>query len=56
MSVSDTAIAKRIQLTLGETRSQKTGNLLDQRVGGDEGIVLARKFLTQVSSTVRFLC
>lgn len=43
------------QLTLGETRTQETGNLLDQSVGGDKGIVLAGKLLDQFLILVKLL-
>ena len=42
-------------LTLGETRTQETGDLLDQGVGGDEGIVLASKLLDELLVLVKLL-
>jgi hypothetical protein len=35
-------------LTLGETWSQETRNLLDEGIGSDEGVVLARELLDQL--------
>jgi hypothetical protein len=40
---------------LGETGSEKTGNLLDQGIGGDEGIVLASKLLDELLVLVKLL-
>jgi hypothetical protein len=37
-----------IGLTLGETRAQETGDLLDQSIGGDKGIVLAGELLDKL--------
>lgn len=42
-------------LTLGETRTEDTGDLLDQGLGGDEGIVLARKLLDELLVLVELL-
>lgn len=42
-------------LTLGETRTQETGNLLDEGVGCDEGVVLASKLLDQLLVLVELL-
>jgi hypothetical protein len=41
--------------TLGETRTKETGNLLDQGVGGYEGIVLAGELLNQLLVLVELL-
>lgn len=41
--------------SLGETGAQETGNLLDQRVRGDKGIVLAGEFLDQLLVLVQLL-
>ncbi|KAL2284381.1 hypothetical protein FJTKL_09077 [Diaporthe vaccinii] len=41
--------------TLGQTRTQETGNLLDQGVGSDEGIVLASKLLDELLVLVQLL-
>jgi hypothetical protein len=41
--------------TLGETRTKETGNLLDQGVGGYEGIVLACELLDQLLVLVELL-
>ena len=41
--------------SLGETGSEETGDLLDQGVGGDEGVVLARKLLDQLLVLVKLL-
>ena len=43
------------KLTLGETRTQETGNLLDEGVGSDEGIVLASKLLDELLVLVELL-
>jgi len=40
---------------LGKTRTQETRDLLDQAVGGDEGIVLAGEFLDQLLVLVELL-
>lgn len=40
---------------LGQTGTKKTRNLLDQAVGGDEGVVLARKLLDQLLVLVQLL-
>ena len=41
--------------TLGQTGSEKTGNLLDQGVGSDEGIVLASELLDEFLVLVELL-
>ena len=41
--------------SLGKTGTQETGDLLDQRVGGDEGIVLAGELLDQLLVLVQLL-
>lgn len=41
--------------TLGETGTKETGNLLDQGVGSDEGIVLACELLDQLLVLVELL-
>lgn len=41
--------------TLGQTRTQQTGNLLDQAVGSDEGIVLACELLDELLVLVQLL-
>lgn len=41
--------------TLGQTRTQETGNLLDQGVGSDEGIVLAGELLDELLVLVQLL-
>jgi hypothetical protein len=41
--------------TLGQTRTQETGNLLDQGVGSDEGIVLACELLDELLVLVQLL-
>lgn len=43
------------RLTLGETRTQETRDLLDQGVGGDESIVLAGELLDQLLVLVELL-
>lgn len=40
---------------LGETGAQETGDLLDQGLGGDEGVVLAGQLLDQLLVLVQFL-
>lgn len=40
---------------LGETRAEETGDLLDERIGGDERIVLARKLLDELLVLVELL-
>lgn len=42
-------------LTLGETRTQETGDLLDESVRSNEGIVLASKLLDQLLVLVELL-
>lgn len=42
-------------LTLGQTRTQETGDLLDQRVGSDESIVFASELLDQLLVLVELL-
>lgn len=42
-------------LTLGETRTQQTGNLLDEGVGSDEGVVLASELLDELLVLVELL-
>jgi hypothetical protein len=42
-------------LTLGQTRTQETGDLLDQRVGSDKSIVLAGELLDQLLVLVQLL-
>ena len=44
-----------MSLTLGETGTEDTGDLLDQGLGGDEGIVLARKLLDELLVLVELL-
>lgn len=41
--------------SLGETGTEETGNLLDQGVGGDEGIVFASKLLDELLVLVELL-
>lgn len=41
--------------TLGQTGTEQTGNLLDEGVGGDEGIVLARELLDELLVLVELL-
>lgn len=41
--------------SLGETRSEETGNLLDEGVGGDEGIVLLGELLDELLVLVELL-
>ena len=43
------------KLTLGKTRTQETGDLLDEGVGSDEGIVLASKLLDELLVLVQLL-
>lgn len=38
-----------------ETGTEKTGDLLDERVGGDEGIILAGQLLDELLVLVEFL-
>lgn len=45
----------RIKLTLGETGTEDTGDLLDQGLGSDEGIVLASKLLDELLVLVQLL-
>ena len=45
----------RTKHTLGQTRTQQTGDLLDQGVGGDEGIVLASQLLDELLVLVELL-
>lgn len=40
---------------LGQTGAEKTGNLLDQLLGGDEGVVFARELLDELFVLVEFL-
>jgi len=42
-------------LTLGETRTQETRDLLDERVGSDEGIVLLSELLDELLVLVQLL-
>lgn len=42
-------------LTLGETRTQETRDLLDEGVGGDKGVVLARELLDELLVLVELL-
>ena len=42
-------------LTLGQTGTQETGDLLDQGLGGDEGIVLAGQLLDELLVLVELL-
>jgi hypothetical protein len=42
-------------LTLGETWTQQTWNLLDEGVGGDEGVVLAGELLDELLVLVQLL-
>lgn len=44
-----------MKLTLGQTRTQQTGNLLDQTLGSKEGIVLASKLLDELLVLVQLL-
>jgi hypothetical protein len=44
-----------MSLTLGKTGTQETRNLLDQGVGSDESIVLARELLDQLLVLVQLL-
>ena len=46
---------KVVTRTLRETGAQETGNLLDQGVGSDEGIVLACELLDQLLVLVELL-
>ena len=39
----------------GKTRTQQTRNLLDERVGGDEGVILASQLLDQLLVLVELL-
>lgn len=41
--------------TLGQTRAQQTGNLLDEGLRGDESIVLASQLLDKLLVLVEFL-
>jgi hypothetical protein len=41
--------------SLGKTGAQETGDLLDQGVGGDEGVVLAGELLDELLVLVEFL-
>jgi len=41
--------------SFGETGTEETGDLLDQGVGGDEGVVLARKLLDELLVLVELL-
>ena len=41
--------------TLGETGTEETGNLLDQRLGSQEGIVLASQLLDELLVLVQLL-
>ena len=45
----------RVKLTLGETGTEDTGDLLDQGLGSDEGIVLASKLLDELLVLVQLL-
>lgn len=45
----------RQPLTLGQTRTQETGNLLDESIGSNEGIVLASKLLDELLVLVELL-
>jgi len=40
---------------LGQSRAEQTGDLLDQLLGSDEGIILARELLDQLLVLVEFL-
>lgn len=42
-------------LTLGETGTQETGDLLDESLGSNEGVVLASKLLDQLLVLVELL-
>jgi hypothetical protein len=53
--VSRGILRLRYQLTLGETRTQETGDLLDEGVGSDEGVVLASKLLDELLVLVELL-
>lgn len=44
-----------IQHTLGQTRTQDTGNLLEKSLGSDEGIVLASELLDELLVLVQLL-
>ena len=49
-------IARRtLPHTLGETGTEETGNLLDQRLGSQEGIVLASQLLDELLVLVQLL-
>lgn len=41
--------------TLGQTGTQETGDLLDQGLGSDEGVVLASEFLDELLVLVELL-
>lgn len=43
------------KLTLGQTRTQETRNLLDQRVGSNESVVLASELLNELLVLVQLL-
>jgi len=45
----------RRKLTLGQTGTEQTGNLLDQSLGSKEGIVLASKLLDELLVLVQLL-
>lgn len=54
--LADRVIMGRVATrTLGKTGTQETGDLLDQGVGSNEGIVLARKLLDQLLVLVELL-
>jgi len=44
-----------VWLTLGQTRTQETGDLLDEGLGSDEGIVFASKLLDELLVLVKLL-
>lgn len=48
-------ISARLDLTLGQTRTQEPGDLLDQAVTGDERIVLASELLDELLVLVQLL-
>ena len=44
-----------LRLTLGQTGTQETGDLLDQGLGGDEGVVFLGQLLDQLLVLVELL-
>lgn len=55
LAEATTASREERQLTLGETGTQETGDLLDEGVGSDEGIVFAGKLLDKLLVLVELL-